>query len=222
LSVLVKILVGSIIFVGLPIISWGISDIKNYFSNDIRLIYSVGIILFQIILVLKFPKIGNNRGDGKNTIKRQHFVVVLLRLIPLLILIIAAYSDSTELLGILKFNASRFIGLIIFFAGFTLANWSEIVLDKQFSVEVTIQKDHELIKHGPFRYIRHPRYLGIIMFVFGLGLIFNSWLAIILGIILVVTLLWRIIDEEKLMLDEFSEEWKTYKKSTWKLIPFIY
>jgi protein-S-isoprenylcysteine O-methyltransferase Ste14 len=222
LSALVKIFVGTLIFVGIPIVSWGISDIKTYFDNDYRLIYSIVVILFQIILVSKYPQIGSNRGGGKDTIKRQHFVVIILQIVPMLILIIAEYSDSNKLLTIAESNIIRTVGLLTFLIGFTLTNWSEIILDKQFSVEVTIQENHELIKHGPFKYLRHPRYLGIIMFTLGICLIFNSCLALFLEVLLVITLLWRIIDEEKLMSTEFGEEWKFYKKSTWKLLPFIY
>jgi protein-S-isoprenylcysteine O-methyltransferase Ste14 len=134
----------------------------------------------------------------------------------------SAYLDRHHVATFKSGEGIRIVGLILTFTGFSLMNWSVIILGRHFSVDVTIQKNHKLIKTGPYKYIRHPRYAGIILFLYGIPLVFNSWIFILAGILLVAVLLWRIEDEEKLMLEEFKNDWEEYKKSTRSLIPFIY
>lgn len=88
--------------------------------------------------------------------------------------------------------------------------YTTAVLGKQFSLQVTIQENHKLITEGPYRCIRNPRYLGIVLFNLGLALI------------LVVVLLWRIRDEEALMHQTFGVVWEAYTTRSWHLIPYVY
>lgn len=217
----IKLLLGIIIFVGIPLVSWGMNDFTGFISHPTRAIYCCFTFLFQIYLVFNFPQIGNNRGEGNTVNKRQHSIIYLLQIIPLLILVSAPFSDSNNILT-LKIDNLRYPGLLFFIIGFILMNWAEIVLDKQFSVEVTIQNNHKLISHGPFRHLRHPRYLGIILFNFGIALLFLSIIALVLAFLLTLVLLWRINDEEKLLHEHFGSEWISYKEKTWCLIPYIY
>lgn len=80
-------------------------------------------------------------------------------------------------------------------------------------------QDYELMTAGPFRFIRHPRYLGILVFTFGVSLVFDSWAALAMVGILLAVLLWRIRDEEALMGAHFGTAWEAYSKETWRLIP---
>ena len=64
-------------------------------------------------------------------------------------------------------DAPRYLGLVAFALGGLFAFWAAIHLGRQYSVEVPIQKDHQLITTGPYRYIRHPRYLGAFVLAIG-------------------------------------------------------
>lgn len=103
-----------------------------------------------------------------------------------------------------------------------MMNWSEASLGKQFSIQVTVQENHQLVTDGPYRFLRHPRYLGIIMFNLGIALVYRSWMAMILVAALTLVLLWRIHDEESLMHQEFGADWDVYARKSWHLIPFVY
>jgi protein-S-isoprenylcysteine O-methyltransferase Ste14 len=106
--------------------------------------------------------------------------------------------------------------------GFIGMHWAEATLDKQFSVEVTIQEGHRLVTDGPYRYLRHPRYLGIILFTTGISLVFRSWLTLIFIAVLTLVLIWRIHDEEALLHQEFGPDWEAYSQRSWRLIPFVH
>jgi protein-S-isoprenylcysteine O-methyltransferase Ste14 len=66
-------------------------------------------------------------------------------------------------------------------------------LRKQFSVQVTIQENHQLVTGGLYRYLRHPRYLGILVFNLGIALVFRSRLGLALVAALGGVLLVRVL-----------------------------
>jgi protein-S-isoprenylcysteine O-methyltransferase Ste14 len=94
---------------------------------------------------------------------------------------------------------------------------------KQFSLAVAVQEGHKLATHGPYRLVRHPAYTGVIGMVLGLSLVFAS---VRVGLIMtLVTWFWlraRMRDEEKLLMEEFGEEYAVYRKKTPTFVPFIY
>jgi protein-S-isoprenylcysteine O-methyltransferase Ste14 len=219
---IMKLIIGLVIFIGLPFVGWGITDIQGFIANPARLGYAILIVLMQIIIVIKLPEAGRNRGRGKQTVARQRIALLLLQLIPLAIVVIAPYCDRRAIFTINASEFIRYLGLGLFVLGMIGMHWAEARLDKQFSVQVTIQENHQLITDGPYRYIRHPRYLGIIIFISGIALIFRSWLALILVAALTIVLFWRIYDEEMLMRNQFGAAWDTYCRKSWRLIPFVY
>ena len=59
--------------------------------------------------------------------------------------------------------------VVLFVAGLILRWWAIIMLGRFFTVDVTIEKDHELVERGPFRIVRHPSYTGVLLAFVGLG-----------------------------------------------------
>jgi protein-S-isoprenylcysteine O-methyltransferase Ste14 len=91
-----------------------------------------------------------------------------------------------------------------------------------YSPEVTVQEDHQLVTSGPYRIIRHPRYLGVLLVALGLSLLFRAWIGLGLGLLVLAVLLGRIRDEEALMRQEFGEAWEGYCQRSWRLVPYVY
>jgi protein-S-isoprenylcysteine O-methyltransferase Ste14 len=91
-----------------------------------------------------------------------------------------------------------------------------------FSTFVTIQKEHRLVTSGLYRFVRHPIYTGSLLAVVGIFLVFRSRL--VWGALPLYGLgtLWRIHDEERLLLAAFGEEFRRYRARTWRLLPFVY
>jgi protein-S-isoprenylcysteine O-methyltransferase Ste14 len=222
LRTFIKLLAGLLIFVGLPWLGWGPADPLGFIANPARLGYVVLVTLLQIVIVIKLPEVGSDRGAGSKTVQRQRVAVLLLQLLPLAIIISSPFSDSHDFAALGQSDPVRYTGLALFAVGFAGMNWAEIALGKQFSIQVTLQQGHQLITGGIYRYLRHPRYLGIMLFNAGIALLFRSWLGLILAAGLVAVLLWRIADEEAFMQAEFGAEWQEYCKRSWRLVPFIY
>lgn len=218
----VTLLVGVVIFVGLPLLGWGVGDARGFIDHPARLAYTVLVVLLQVFVVMLIPGVGRNRGDGEKSVRRQRLALLLLQVIPLAIVIAAPYGDRRDIAVLGEIEIVRYFGLGLFALGFMGMHWAEAVLDKQFSVQVTIQEGHQLVTAGPYRYLRHPRYLGIIIFTTGISLVYRSWLALILVAALTLVLLWRIDDEEALMHQAFGTDWEAYAQRSWRLIPFVY
>ncbi|MFP3596535.1 methyltransferase family protein [Chryseobacterium sp. SIMBA_029] len=96
-------------------------------------------------------------------------------------------------------------------------------LGKYFTVDVTIKEDHKIKKEGFYKYLRHPSYAFSLLTSLGLGLYLNNWLSLLLAFIPpFLAFSYRISIEEQALVEQFGEEYIEYRKSTKKLIPFVY
>ena len=214
--------VGVLIFAGLPVLGWGIADFSGFIANPARLGYLLMVVALQVIVIIRFPGIGRSGGDGQKLVRRQKIAVVLLQILTLSMVIAVPAFDRHGIAIMQDADAVRMIGVLVFAIGFLLMNVSEYVLGKQFSIQVTIQKDHQLVTAGPYRFVRHPRYLAILIYNAGVTLVFGSGLGLLLTALLAGVLLWRIQDEEALLHQEFGAQWEAYARQSRRLIPFIY
>jgi len=81
----------------------------------------------------------------------------------------------------------------------------------------------QLVTNGIFRYIRHPHYTSLIIIGIGLSLFFYSIFAFIISILAIPIIIWSILDEEKLLIKQYGDEYLNFmKKTPWRLIPRIY
>src|SRR5205085_6139499 len=72
-------------------------------------------------------------------------------------------------------DGNRWIGLAIFMAGVVLRAWAIVTLGRFFTVHVAIASDHQLVRRGPYRLLRHPSYTGIWLIMMGLGMTMRDW-----------------------------------------------
>jgi protein-S-isoprenylcysteine O-methyltransferase Ste14 len=213
---------GTIIFAGVPILSWGIKNINQFFEHPARALYVITIVSLQIFSVLYIPFQKKKADMTKSGLKQYKADLILIQVFSILIILIAPYSDAHAIGLISPGGILRYAGLVFLIFGFCLMQASEKHLGKQFSVKVTIQQNHRLVTTGPYKAVRHPRYLGIIVFFMGISLIFNSFLSLAVEGVLVIILLWRISAEESLMQKEFGHDWDDYRSKSWRLIPFLF
>ncbi len=213
---------GVAVFLGLPMVSWGLTDLGNFFSDPVRLLYTLLMGLATLLVVLFVPRQGRGYGEGEKVVKRQKLTVVFLEFLSILVVIVGPFCDRRDILVLGGSTVVRSAGLVLTMAGYFLMNWAVLVLGRQFSVEVTIQTEHALITSGPFRFIRNPRYLGILLFLLGIALVFRSSVSLVLTVLALIILIWRIHDEEVLLKEHFADRWDEYSRRSWRLIPFIY
>lgn len=98
----------------------------------------------------------------------------------------------------------------------------ECIWEKFYSEAVRIRPDHELVTNGPYRFIRHPIYLSVILFTFCPPVILGSFYGFILALAIIPMLIHRIGVEEKYLVSRFGDEYLEYAHGTKRLIPYLY
>jgi protein-S-isoprenylcysteine O-methyltransferase Ste14 len=114
-------------------------------------------------------------------------------------------------------------GAVIMLLGVALRWYAIRVLGRFFTRNVAIRQDHEIIRAGPYRYIRHPSYSGYLLAALGLGIAMDNWLA--LGILLVMNAAafgYRIHVEESALVAAFGQDYVAYQQTTRRILPLIY
>ena len=101
-------------------------------------------------------------------------------------------------------DATRILGFAIFVVGLSIYGIARFTLGRNFSEALRIKPDHKLIINGPYRFIRHPVYLGEILYFLSISIIFGSLYGFVIMVILIPMLLYRIKIEEKLLISTFG------------------
>jgi protein-S-isoprenylcysteine O-methyltransferase Ste14 len=120
------------------------------------------------------------------------------------------------------------VSWILFAAGwavallsFTLRRRAIAALGRFWSLHVEIRETHQLVREGPFRWVRHPAYLSMILEILSIALIMRSWWTmLIVYAAFIPTLAARIRIEEKALIEKFGESYVNFKKTTPAIFPY--
>jgi protein-S-isoprenylcysteine O-methyltransferase Ste14 len=113
------------------------------------------------------------------------------------------------------------VGIIMTAAGMVLLVWARQTLGSNWSQTVSAKEGHELITSGPYRYVRHPMYTGGLIGCLGSAVVAGGGF-VFLFVLLTPLFLWRTGAEDRLMAQQFPNEYPEYKKRTKALIPFVW
>src|SRR5437868_9985599 len=115
------------------------------------------------------------------------------------------------------------VGVAMFVVGLVLRWWAIITLGRFFTVDVTIQKDHELVEHGPFRLVRHPSYTGVLLAFIGFALSLRNWAALVVILVpIFVAFVRRMNVEEEALSQALGSRYAEYMARTKRLVPGVY
>ena len=119
------------------------------------------------------------------------------------------------------FNSIRYIGLIVYLIFSWIQVWSFKTLGDNYSQDIMIKKNHELIMKGPFNVVRHPQYMCQILLDVGAAAATLSYVVGFLALIEIPIYIMRASTEDKLLNKYFAEKFSEYKKKSGFMIPFI-
>ena len=146
----------------------------------------------------------------------------------LLIVMVAAYSllFSERLnLGVLGLRflpyqpAVRAFGIVLTYLGVAFAIWARFHLGRNWSARITLKVGHELIRSGPYRYIRHPIYSGILLAATGTALAEGRWRAVLGVSLILLGYIFKARKEERLLAGQVGENFDEHRKRTGMLLP---
>ncbi len=116
-----------------------------------------------------------------------------------------------------------FPGEVAFVVGTGFTLWSYSILGQYVSPYVLALPEHKIIQAGPYRYIRHPGYLGQIVAHVGLGLALQSWVAVVIMLAMMAGFaVYRIRNEEAFLGSELGDSYLSYMRTTKRFVPFVF
>lgn len=118
-------------------------------------------------------------------------------------------------------RAIAIAGAILTAAGAALAVWARIQLGSNWSGWVTVKRDHELIRSGPYRVVRHPIYSGLLLAVAGTALATGEVRGLAALALAIAGFRWKAAIEERFMTGEFGDQYRQYRHAVKALIPFV-
>jgi protein-S-isoprenylcysteine O-methyltransferase Ste14 len=160
-------------------------------------------------------------GDAKekpNTYLQK--LPVILSTITLIGLIFGVFQLGT-LEYITEYNSIRYIGLAVYLIFSWVQIWAFKSLGENYSQDILIKKNHQLVTKGPFRIIRHPQYISQILVDLGGAAATLSYIVAPIAVIQIPFILSRASVEDKLMAKHFGNEFSSYKKKSGFVLPFI-
>lgn len=116
---------------------------------------------------------------------------------------------------------TEFLGAAVTFLGLMGALWARATLGGNWSSDVVIKENHELIERGPYHWVRHPIYSSMLVMYIG-GVIWDGHAILFVSLLLVILGVWfKARQEERLLTKHFPEAYPSYKARVKALIPYV-
>lgn len=185
-----------------------------------KTLYWVGI-LMQIIIRAPFENVRRRTAKTEQRVSRTE--TVLLGLLSVGMLLIPLVYSATAWLDFANYDLPLWLGWLgaVFLAGslFVFAR-AHIDLKSNWSPSLEIFEGHNLVTNGIYARIRHPMYASQWLWVVAQILLLQSWIAGPVGLVVFAVFYFlRVRAEEKLMLDTFGEQYRSYVEKTGSVIP---
>ena len=112
-----------------------------------------------------------------------------------------------------------YAGIALTWLGVAFAIWARSSIGENWSGRVTVKVDHQRIQSGPYAFVRHPIYSGLLLANIGAMLFIGRWRCLAGLLIFLVEVSRKAAKEERFMLTEFSQRYEEYRRRTGFLIP---
>ena len=112
------------------------------------------------------------------------------------------------------------VGAVLFACGIALAVWARLHLGRNWGMPMSQRAEPELVTSGPYRFVRHPIYTGLLTAMLGTALV-NNLLGLIVVAVLVAYFYYCGIVEERNLAATFPKAYPEYASRTKMLIPFL-
>jgi protein-S-isoprenylcysteine O-methyltransferase Ste14 len=155
---------------------------------------SIGSRLFQLAIVA-LALAPFYIGGGRLGILREHFL-----------------PSTPEIQG---------AGLLLMLVGLGFAVWARFILGRNWSGTVTVKENHVLITRGPYAWVRHPIYTGILLAALGTAIVGGTFASLVVVALVTLALWLKLRIEERFMLETFGEQYASYRQRVKALIPYV-
>ena len=137
---------------------------------------------------------------------------------------IAAGSAAASLAPALRMpGAARAAGVVVLWLGLAVRVWAVAALGTAFRTTVEVEAGQRVVSRGPYRWVRHPSYTGLLLILAGYGLARANWLSLAACLVLPVpAFAWRIRVEETELERVLGDAYRAYAAGTARLLPRVW
>jgi len=129
---------------------------------------------------------------------------------------IVPMSETAEIIMVI-------ITVVISFGSVLMVLAAMRVLGKEWSLTARLVEGHNLITTGPYKFVRHPIYTGMLGMLLATGLAISYWMALLLGaVIFAIGTAIRVRSEEKLLREAFGTQFESYAQRVPAVIPYLF
>jgi protein-S-isoprenylcysteine O-methyltransferase Ste14 len=115
------------------------------------------------------------------------------------------------------------LGVAVVLTGSVVRLWAITTLGRWFTYDVRVTEGQPVVRTGPYRWVRHPSYTGVLLVLLGIGLTLGNWLSVVLIVVLpTVGLVRRIRVEEAALLGTIGEPYAHYAAGRPRLFPGLW
>jgi protein-S-isoprenylcysteine O-methyltransferase Ste14 len=163
----------------------------------------------------------------KASARREPTASRLLHVVPLAIAMLLLWAPALPIPALrLRFlpQASwlAWAGVALVAAGLLFTVWARVHLGRNWSGIVTIKQGHELVTRGPYAFVRHPIYSGLLLAFAGWAIATGEWRGV-LAVVIVGAAFWRKLRvEERWLHEQFGDTYDVYRHRVAALVPFVF
>lgn len=123
--------------------------------------------------------------------------------------------------AIAKTSAIVVFGCALAIAGAVFTLWARFTIGRNWSGNITVKADHELMTRGPYAIVRHPIYFGLLITLAGTAFVVGEYRSFLAVIVALVAWKWKSSIEERVMTEHFGDAYRDYQRRVKGLIPFV-
>src|SRR5436853_5616700 len=179
----------------------------------------------SVMVAIRAPHGKRSRGVKvvKNRKGKREVILLTLAWIGFIIPVVWVVSPAFSFAEYPLRLGPLIAGTMCLVVGLWLLHRSHADLGTNWSITLQVREHHQLVTHGVYQCIRHPMYSALFLYSVGQVLVVPNWIAgpsylITFGILFV----FRIRDEERMMREEFGDDYATYMAKTKRLVPGVW
>jgi protein-S-isoprenylcysteine O-methyltransferase Ste14 len=160
----------------------------------------------------------------KRTIKRRGIDVRVLLLVSFVVaFLLRSHDDVNKIHEHLWAPTATlgWLGVAFMIIGASFGVWARFTIGTNWSGDVTLKEDHELIQRGPYALVRHPIYTALFTMLLGSALAYGQYETAFIFVVAVLVFSIKMRAEERLMSEAFPDQYPEYRRHVKAVIPFI-
>jgi protein-S-isoprenylcysteine O-methyltransferase Ste14 len=187
----------------------------------------IGLFSIRVYYAARLRYEGESVSPGGRAVRQREGTWIYIVRILLFCSLIAAlliYTFRPQWMGsfILPFPSwLRWTGVALGVLSLPLLMWVQHTLGRQWSSGLQLREQHTLVISGPYRWVRHPMYSVIFLFLAALCLVSANWLFLLGALAAIVLLYRRMGQEEEMMIGQFGDQYRLYVARTGRLLPSL-